>query len=145
MAIKAKLLFKEHIGYRLEHELVTTRGFHVLYRLNGGGLCLQKGYSTAEEELLSQSNEDEEDENGNLSHLPWSPDPVHKEPENWWDIPKARCDELDKKCEKIVQGYDNPYRYTQEIRDQIKQMCSRMHLTDPECEWVENWVCCNVL
>jgi len=145
MAITAKLLFKNHIGFRLENELCTTRGFHVLYRLNGGGLCLQKGHSTVEEELLSQNDENEAVGDIKGYNLPWSPDPSEKEPEDWWDVPKSRVTTLEKWCEDVYNQFPDPYRQTQEIRDEIEQMTMRRRLNKAEAEVCTNWAYCNVL
>lgn len=139
MPIKARLTFKEHIPYKLEHKLVTERGFHVYSRLNGGGVILQKGFLDKPGETVADLPP------GMARQLPWEEDYKDHPSDDDGEIPPWRIAELERRCDRIVNSFHDPYGQSQHVRDQILRMTKRTHLTTAECEWVQNWIYTNVL
>lgn len=147
MAIRAKLTFKEHIPFRVEHMLCTERGFHVVHRMNGGGVVLQKGFLDKPDGTSLGAPVLEPP--GLARSLPWETEyedhPSDGEPKTVGEIPMWRIAELEKRCDRICNTFMDPYSQTQQVRDQIITMCKRTHVTEVEQEWIENWIYANVL
>lgn len=146
MAIRARLTFKEHVPFRVEHMLCTERGFHVAHRMNGGGIILQKGYADNSNGTPGAA---EQKPPGLATQLPWEEAWVDhnsdSDPKTVGEIPMWRIAELEKRCDRICNTFIDPYSQSQQVRDQIITMCRRTHVSPIEQEWIENWIYANVL